>query len=375
MIKSKDLQVMIFEITNEKFECVGELNAVEGLIWREAFAGYDSFELFVPLNVDNFKLLKLGNVVWVKNRLSAGFVEIINIQNKNGKDTISVKGRTLEKLMLDRIVVGTVVTHGFTALENAYTIADKNIFTPDDYNRTIPYMALGLGEDNTQIIDTYQKTGGTVYDAVYELANAFDFGFEIAFLPQMQELIFTLIQTRDCTVNQTMNNQIVFSTEFNNLIQSTIYQNNTDDKNTAYVYGEDKGADRKFIIHQNDSSLTMLDRKELYIDARDLQSTYFEDNVEHTLTPEQYEKLLNQRAVDKLTQSVPVCDFDAQIYEDKLNGFVYGADFYLGDYITIEFKELNLRGKAFISAVEEDYDENGIDRFLTLKFSDLKNIN
>ena len=73
-----------------------------------------------------------------------------------------------------------------------------------------------------------------------------------------------------------------------------------------------------------------LDRKELYVDARDLQSTIDET----TLTTEQYNNLLTTRGNEKLSekQAILLLDGDVNINSEL---YKYGTDYNLGDKVSV----------------------------------------
>ena len=64
---------------------------------------------------------------------------------------------------------------------------------------------------------------------------------------------------------------VQFSAEFENVTNESLEKNNYDEATTALIYGEGEGKARKHT--QVNNNLSGLERKEIYVDARDLQQT------------------------------------------------------------------------------------------------------
>lgn len=108
-----------------------------------------------------------------------------------------------------------------------------------------------------------------------------------------------------------------------------------------------------------------LDRRELYVDARDLQS---DADPEHPLTEEEYVALLTTRGREKLAENQLVKSFSA-VVRTLDPTYVYGVDFFLGDTITVTDERLGVTIDAVVEAVERSVSRNGETMTLTLGYS------
>lgn len=105
-------------------------------------------------------------------------------------------------------------------------------------------------------------------------------------------------------------------------------------------------------------------RRELYIDARDLQS---DADPENPLTEEQYAALLTNRGLEKLAEHQLVQSFSTMVR--TLNPtYVYGEDFELGDSITVTDERLGVTIGAVVQAAERSASAHGESLALTLGY-------
>ncbi len=106
-------------------------------------------------------------------------------------------------------------------------------------------------------------------------------------------------------------------------------------------------------------------RREIYIDARDLQSDSGPDNP---LTPEEYTALLENRGREKLAENQLVKSFLAVIRTIDPT-YTLGEDFQLGDTITVTDERLGVTADAVVQGVERAVSEEGESMVLTLGYS------
>lgn len=109
---------------------------------------------------------------------------------------------------------------------------------------------------------------------------------------------------------------------------------------------------------------TWPNRREIYIDARDLQSDSDPDNP---LTPEQYTALLTTRGEEKLAEHQLVRSFSS-VVRTLDPTYVYGVNFFLGDTITVTDERLGVTVDAVVQAVQRSVGPDGEGMTLTLGY-------
>lgn len=353
----KNVEIQVFKLDNNIFEPIGGINQFTSLIWPDKFNGYTTFELCAPITPENKNLIKKNNVLWCGGD-NAAKIEIIYVdKNDEGEKVFKVKGRTLEQILTTRIIWGTyncVNKYSSTAM---YEIVEGQCVNPSDSYRKIPFLECAEDEQLGKVI-SFQKTGGEVYNAVESIAKDSDLGFDILFKPKEKKLIFKVVEGIDRTIVRQANEGselVIFSTELEDILSSSYYTNNQDEKTLAYVAGEGEDTERKYIISGNNASYGF-ERKELYVDARDIQSTVSNDDGTTTeITSDDYNDLLNDRGMEKLAEYDLVESFEAKMRIDSQ--YVYGIDYYKGDKVIVQDAELGVEVIAKITEVSENYDD------------------
>lgn len=358
MLLDKKIEITIFKVDNTTFEALGHLDEYTSLMWPDAFIGRAMFQLWAPLTENNAELLKEGNIVWCGGD-NAAIIQIIKTDiNENGEKEYHVKGWTLESLLYDRIVWGTFSSGVAYSSTVMYELVNRNAINPSNPARKIPYLE---NDEDTHVgirMESFQKTGGWLYDVLYNVSQNGDIGFSILFDPRRQKLIFQVKAGVDRTQEQTANEPVVFSTELEDILSSSYYLNTEDVRNVAFVQGEAKEDKSRTSVITGNNNLTGFKRRELYVDARDLQSeVYDEDMNPHILTPTEYLATLTQRGNEKLSEHVKTETFEAQIRQFGNVQYEFGKDYFKGDKITVIDEQLGISVSARITNVEEDFNE------------------
>lgn len=357
MLLRKQIKILVFKLDDVgAFDNIGEINQFDSLIWPDKFNGYSTFELWAPVNDENAEYLKKGNILWCGGD-NAAIIEIVKSSvNDNGSKTFNIKGRTLEMLLTTRIVWGSYNAKDKYASTAMYEIVDKNCVNPADANRKIPFLELAQDGQFGDTI-TMQKTGGEVYDALTDIASTADLGFNVLFRPKEKKLIFEVVAGVDRTIEQADVNPVEFSTDLEDILTSSYYTNSEDVKTVALVMGEGSGAERTKGI-SGDNSTRGLGRRELFVDARDLQSeTVNDDGETTTLTEDEYNQALISRGDNKLAEYKVVESFEAKIRVFGNVQYEFGVDYNKGDKVTVRDRHLNVVVSARITEIEEDFDD------------------
>lgn len=356
----KNVEIYVYRLDNTgTFDAIGEINQFTSLMWPDKFNGHATFELWAPITQENKELIKKGNILWCGGD-NAAIIEIIQSDvNDKGEKTYKVKGRTLEMLLTTRIVWGTYSCSNKYSSTAMYEIVNENCVNPVKVARKIPFLECAEDEQIGKQI-THQKTGGEVYEALTSLASDADIGFCVLFRPREKKLIFKVIEGVDRSIMPTSTfdvNPVIFSTDLEDILKSSYYTNDQDVKSVALVAGEGEGSERKKVISGDDTSEGFL-RRELYVDARDLQSEVFnEDGSASSIPEDEYEAMLNNRGDEKLSECVVTETFDATMRVAGNVQYVYGVDYNKGDKVIVQDTELGVQVIGKITEVSENFDD------------------
>lgn len=355
----KNIDIYVYKLNNTEFELIGQINKYTSLIWPDKYNGYTSFELNAPVTNENRELIKKGNVIWCGGD-NAAIIEIVESDaDENGQKTFSVKGRTLEALLTRRIIWGTYHCANKYSSTAMYEIVESQCINANDVARIIPFLECAEDEELGKRV-SFQKTGGEVYEALVSIATDADLGFDVLFRPREKKLIFKVIEGVDRAIAPMYGNAsdlVIFSTDLEDILSSSYYTNDQDVKTLAFVHGEGEGSKRKYIVSGNNAS-NGFERKELYVDARDLQSeiTHSDGSVT-TITDDDYNDLLNDKGIEKLAEYTEIELFEAEMRVTGDIQYKYGIDYNKGDKVLIQDTDIGIQVVGRVTEVSENFDD------------------
>lgn len=354
LLDGKRLQIIVFKVDNETFEQVGTVNKFTSFVWPTTFRGYGQFNLTCPVNDEMRELMKEGYFIWCDGGKQAGIIETVRAENDDdGVFMYEVSGFTLEYLLTTRIVWGTYNANDIDVSTAARQIVDQTCIDPSDSKRKFSYLKLGEDPVAGGKI-TKQQTGSEVYSVLDEMLSDVGLGFDIAFDPIEQSLTFNVTQGVDRSASQDVNDVIVLSTDMEDILTSAYEVSIQDEKTIALVQGEDQESSRKS-ASAGDETKAGFDRKELYVDARDLRSK----NRSGTLmTDDEYIEAMKQRGIEKLSDFVRTESFEASLRVFGDTQYELGVDYFVGDKVTMQDERLGVQVDAVVSEAEEDYDDS-----------------
>lgn len=108
-----------------------------------------------------------------------------------------------------------------------------------------------------------------------------------------------------------------------------------------------------------------LTRRELFVDAKDLQS---DSDPKNPLTIDEYVQVLASRGLEKLSDCQLVQSFEATVRTVNPT-YIYGKDFFLGDTITVKDERVGVTVEAVVEGVERSVSRDGEDMVLTFGYS------
>ena len=295
-----DKSLKVYEINDKQFDCIGEIDDAQSIIAVNELQKCGSIEVTVPITKKNVELLVKDNVISVNDK-QAYFIEYLSYDTTESdgqkKMILKIKGRDLKKILTQRIVWNTFFISASQSKAPhvagiMYDLVNENFINCTDENRKYPYLRLfegDMGEKREfgKVITNYQKTGGEVFEALQTLAQNNELGFDIEFDRKEKEFKFLVTQGED----RTQGNEIIcLSTDLSSILGSIYTYDNSSEKGIVLIAGAGEGVDRiKQTIGLDDVNINHgMNRKELYVDARDEQKTVFEDGVSKELTDDEY---------------------------------------------------------------------------------------
>lgn len=334
---------MQFIIFDKDFQTMGSIKVFNTLLWYRRYYSPGIFELHVP--AEYFDLINTGRYLYRNDRTELGVIREVNfMRGDKSQKTAYCKGFFAEHLLNNNVINPTFKRAG-TPEELAYEMIDQYIINPVDIARKIKHIKRGQlrGEGN---IIALQNTGDNVGDRLYDTLKTQEMSQRLVFDYLENTLTYEVWKGLDRTDAQSVNSWAIFSDAFRNIKNAQYDRDESDCKNIAFVAGAGEGADRK-IIEVDIRNSQDEERRELWVDARDLQQT--SDNVIYT--DEQYHDLLFQRGLEKLADYAVIEKVDSDI--DPAANLIYGIDFDLGDLCTYRYSDVNIECSKRITEIQE----------------------
>lgn len=336
----------------------------------DCFRDIGTFEIHAQLIEENLYLLDKTEQYYVLfydgNKPIVGKVDDVKRESDEQYDTvIKLTGRLAPVLFTQRVINGTQKFSGKT-YQRVEALVTSNLIQSDNEERNVDITINLLNEPVMQkkaSQEDKQVTGGYVWDEMQSSLETDSFGIDfypVLSIPtgenktNITSWMLDISPGNDRRAGNTEGNTpIIFSQQLSN-IERTDYERKVEGyKNVAYVAGEGEEESRKWYeveINQNieQKVLTGWGRKELWIDARDIQS---EDEEGTKLTDEEYEALIAQRANEKASENTVQETYEATKTENDKR-YQYGVNYLKGDWVTVEDRNLNIVVDAQITEVK-----------------------
>lgn len=357
---------ILLEVFDEDFIRIGTFSNYESIMYNRTMSASSNYTLKLPMTSENIDLLMNGSYLLVDETYLA---EMKYIQKEIGETVeIESKGYNIKNMLVERCVYPMQEFSG-TPSQVIRQFVINNVTNPSDKRRVISEVRLSDAYPEMSEQMSMQQTGNDVYSEIVKIADEYEIGFEM--IPGIVEysngtnidkLYFNVFKGEDRTAdNKSGNVPVIFSMELNNVENTSYIKDHMDYRNVAYVAGEGQGVteddsdEGRVVIEVGDSSLTGRERKELYVDARDLQKkrddgSYISDAV--------YNKMLTKRGNEKLQEYRTYETYEGTVISNE-DTYVYGRDFKEGDRVTLRDEELGLDYDTVITEVKITRDRSG----------------
>lgn len=388
-------------IFNENLRRIGLLRQYEMAQWSNKFRDIGTFSINARYVDENLFLLDKTKTYYVLlymsndktksdswNTLHNVFGKIEKVSKENDEDadypsTIKIEGRLMPFLFSKRVIAGTF---DYKNMELIAYVTDLITRCFEKSTERYVNMNISYQKDNKVYGDTLitkQITGGQLWEELSDYFEQYKLGIVIApkidktfelsseygeHLSGLSNVAGFEVQIKT-GVDRTRGNglnTVIFSKSLSNIKRASYSYNSENDMNVAYVAGEGEGTERKWYEIQKDleNKKSAWSREELWIDARDIQSEGEDDT---TLTDEEYNKLIEQRAYEKFQENSVMDEYSATVNEHNQR-YVYMRDYDLGDWVTIQDRDLSIEIDAQIVEVTTTLQNNETINDITFEY-------
>jgi len=357
------------------------IDTFSSAIWVPRYNDIGDCELVIDATVENFK--KIEECKYISRNDDDMACEIKKVEIKTdieSSNQLIITGIDIKTILDQRIVVKQT---NFSGLAEDYirTLINDAIINPADLNRKINNFILAERNGYTEKISE-QVTYDNIGKKIRELCKHFGWGYKV--LIQNKKFVFSLYKGED------RSGYITFSPSYDNIATTDYIKDATNEKNVALVAGEGEGVAR--------ATTTIgagigIDRRELYIDARDISSSidyqellssypngnekvindaiYYQINDTNIailtknengevskvkLCNEIYTENLKSVGCEKIAEYSTITSFSGEIIPNI--NYKYKRDYNLGDIVNI-LNEYGISIDVRITEILESQDENG----------------
>lgn len=341
--------------------------------YKDELIGKGEFTIKIPTNEQSLTFLTIGNYILFEDGVVGIIKKVSNLQEDELE--ITINGTLTNGLLLNRSFLKTS-SYYETVPNIARNMVTDLIINPEDEKRRISFIKLSEDEKYIPTLNEKirkQNTGDKLLNVLSELFLPYSYGIELypviknfneqsGQYSNLDNLEFRILNP----VNRTINNKdgntpVLFSFELDNLSRLLYEEDETNYCTVAIVASEGEGKERK-VIEIGELEKTGVDRIELYVDARDIQS---ENADGTTITEEELISLMNQRGLEKLSENKRFISLDGTINTGSMS-YVYKKDFYKGDYVSVYNTDLNKYFNLQITSVTKSI-SNGVE-YLDIEF-------
>lgn len=314
-------------VMDTNFVAVGILDSYDSFIWTDRFSSCGDFEVYTTASKETFNLLRSDYYLWRKETNKVMIIDEVQIQSDaEDGDKLIVSGESLEAILKRRIIWNKITING-NLQEGVRTLINDSIINPADENRKIPNFIFEENADERITSLTWEMSydGEILYDVICKICESKEIGFQIT-LSDDNNFIFKLVIGEDRSYNQDKNAYIVFSPDWDNILNSNYLESKRTEKNVALVTGGNEENEKSITV----GTATGLNRKEIYIQAGDVSSEK-EDGSE--MSDSEYMEALKTRGEEELATYKKTHVYDGEM--DAKQMFVFGEDFFLGDIVQL----------------------------------------
>ena len=323
----------MFYVFDNSLELAGLVESFEYLRWTRRYNRCGSFEVKAIATEENLALLVLGNILWLSTDEEAGIIEYVEM-SRDEQEIITVSGQFATSYLSRRIIWNTETLND-TLSDCVGQLLQNHIINPSDADRKMDFLHY-INDNITEPVST-QISFRNLMDAITGLCEASDVGVKTVFDPTAKTFTVRLYEGAV--------SQAVFAEEYENLTSQILTQSVVDYSNVALIGGEGEGVNRVF---ETTGSGAGVDRREIFVDAKDLRSEDF---------PGGYTAALLFRGQSKLSEHIMTQSFDSTF--NPHGNLRYKIDFDLGQVVKVLSKRWGVTLETRITEIEETYDADG----------------
>lgn len=316
---------------------VGQLDVWVSLYWDSPYYSEGGFTLEVRPTEENLQLLQEGRWIVRSDEQPRIPMRICSRANQNTDENLVVSGYPATWILAKRCAATRIKQQNAEQAMRSLVAAMQ------------PWPRLELGEE--QGFDTLfpkQASGGSLFDYCQTIGQACDLGFRIVLdgTGSSKRLLFECFRPAFDPNHR-------YSPQWGNLLNTSWAFADTNYANVALVQGAGEGAARA-TVWVGDTAATGAARREMYIDARDIQPDTEKDE---TTASQSYLEKLADRGGTKLLAQLRTGSIEFDVDDDSLC---------VGDVLQVSLPQLSYTAMVRVADIITQSQESGTTRTIRL---------
>lgn len=355
---------IIANVYDEELNNIGYLDNISELARTHKYREPDKVSMRMPTTADDIGLMMMGFIIVFSDNTEEGYL-IESVEPSQDFPNVSeITGRDLRAIFEMRIIQNMTVDGSLS--NRMWWMIHNNAVAPSDSRRILPFVQdldrTSVGDDIGPTANQ-QITGKNLLTALTDTVGQDAYGWRCDL--NLSEKTITPVFYRGIDRTKTVLFDDVLCT-----MDSCDYTRDVSKYcNVATVAGEGEGSARKYagidITGTASGTFTGFSRRELFVDARDLQSeTEDASGNKTTMSNADYTKVLQTRGLEKLKENEVETKLELSVNEAYLT---YGEDYNLGDVVSFaNHRQIGISGTARVVSVQVD--GAGTERTVTPEF-------
>lgn len=346
----KELFATVYDKTLSE---VGWIDGCSSLLRTYRYRNPGSFVMRIPASPADVALMLTGFIIVFSDEPTVGYLIESVEPAAEFPNVMEVSGRDLRALFGFRIVPRCQTVTG-TLWNRVYWLIDYNFINP---KQNPDLRKIGFIQELPKVVESYrgpqntrQFTGDNVLDAIVDMLGTEKYGWKCELNIDEKTITPKFLHGGDKT------STVLFDDILGSLDNCEYIRDVTNYCTVATIGGEAKeDGSRVFtgidISGGASGTYAGFDRRELFVDARDLQSTFTDENGTVTKVKD-YEAVLQQRGWEKLLEKKIKTKITIEPNESI---YQFGKDYELGDVVSFcSHGQAGISGTARVAAAECD---------------------
>lgn len=355
---------IIANVYDKELNDIGYLDNISELVRTHKYREPGKVSMRMPATADDIGLMMTGFIIVFSDNTKEGYLIETVEPSQDFPNVSEITGRDLRAIFEMRIIQNMTVDGSMS--NRMWWMIHNNAVAPTDSNRALPFVQdldrTSVGDDLGPVANQ-QMTGKNLLTALTDTLDQDVYGWRCEL--NVTEKTITPIFYKGADRTKTVLFDDMLCT-----MDSCEYTRDTSDYCTvAAIAGEGEGTARKWtgvdITGTASGTFAGFERRELFVDARDLQSESQDTSGNKTtLSNAEYIKVLQTRGLEKLKEKEVQTKLELSVNEAYLT---YGEDYELGDIVSFaNHRQIGISGTARVVCVQVN--GAGTERTVTPEF-------